>query len=389
MTAIRTSLAFAFESQFRGGLPENGKYLAAPPNSFFTHGHQRSTNRQNTMGTKKFDYIAYGSYHGTWSWSFTADYHYLEPLLAVFEDYKVETIEEDPDKEGSKITGYKHTFRKVDAGRVPTMCFRRVQLNKQAGGENGDEVLYISGAVCTDFNISVNAGQSQVNVSMSGFSAEEYVEIKQLSHTDFKEYDGEHVNFACLFTSDTPSEDSYVGNVQALRVTVKNNAERIWSTCGPIMGGYYEGVSNYEVTANIYSTNPLFRNRLYTGGRAPVTGETTSAVIDGKTVTYVPSVRCKKLAPMESMCITSYSGCAGVGKTLIDAMKVSPFRMDINISDVVFKSMSWERGESSMLMDNLSSAECRSVEFTIFTDATVSSYKNPANDRYISTDDTA
>lgn len=383
MTAIRTSLAFAFESEFRGG-PKDGKYLAAPPNSFFTHGHQRSTNRQNTMGTKKFDYIAYGSYHGTWSWSFTADYHYLEPLLAVFEDYKVEAI-----KEGSETTGYWHTFRKDDAGRVPTMCFRRVQLNKQAGGKNGDEVLYITGAVCTDFNISVNAGQSQVNVSMSGFSAEEHVEIKQLSHTDFKGYDGEHVNFACLFTSGAPSKDSYVGNVQALRVTVKNNAERIWSTCGPIMGEYYEGVSNYEVTANIYSTNPLFRNRLYTGGRAPVEGETTSAVIGGKTVTYVPRVRCKKLAPMGSMCITSYSECAEGDEDFITAMKKSPFRMDISISDVVFKSMSWERGESAMLMDNLSSAECRSVEFTITTDATISSYKSPANDRYISTDDTA
>lgn len=58
MTATRTSLAFAIEDTFCGGpgasqTKNKGKWLAAPPNSFFTHGHQRSTNRMNAAGSKK------------------------------------------------------------------------------------------------------------------------------------------------------------------------------------------------------------------------------------------------------------------------------------------------------------------------------------------------
>ena len=265
MTAVRLGASFALEDEFGKGPGanfSNGHWLAAPPNFFLTYSHHRSTNRMDAMGTKKFDYIAYGGHHGTWSATFTADYEYLEPFLSVFEDYTVElygyswtdpatyrpelmklsaipanekyTLNGTGYKSGEwtelvytdgssgailnkpKITKpdanevdvqvdvtrvYKHLFKKVETKRVPSMCFRRVQLNKVVGGKKGDEILEIYGAVCTEFSLSLTAGSSQVQVSMSGFAKDVKVKLVDvLPSTEYVPYTGEHVMFACLFS---------------------------------------------------------------------------------------------------------------------------------------------------------------------------------------------
>lgn len=85
MTSIRKSVIFAMEDKLGGGLPAKGHYIQAPPHSFISHTPNRSTNRLNASGTKKFDAIAYGKVSGTWDWSFVLDYDYLEPLALIFE----------------------------------------------------------------------------------------------------------------------------------------------------------------------------------------------------------------------------------------------------------------------------------------------------------------
>lgn len=264
MTAVRLGASFAIEDEFGKGPGERfsgGHWLAAPPNFFLTYSHHRSTNRMDAMGTKKFDYIAYGGHHGTWSVTYTGDYDYLEPLLAVFEKYDHElygyswtdpatgkpdlqklselsasakydaegtghqagewreltyvngsgTVLTNPtisklNKEGAQVDVpvtrvYRHLFQKIETKRVPSMCFRRVQLNKVVGGRKGDEILEIYGAVCTEFSLSLTAGSSQVQISMSGFAKDVKVKlVNQLESTEYVPYNGEHIMFACLFS---------------------------------------------------------------------------------------------------------------------------------------------------------------------------------------------
>lgn len=85
MTAIRKSIVFGFEDEFGMGLGAGQHWFAPPPGSFISHTHNRSTNRVNATGSKKYDFIAYGKYSGTWDWSFYLDYEYLEPLKLMFE----------------------------------------------------------------------------------------------------------------------------------------------------------------------------------------------------------------------------------------------------------------------------------------------------------------
>lgn len=266
MTAVRLGASFALEDEFGKGPGSSfsgGHWLTAPPNFFLTYSHHRSTNRMDAMGTKKFDYIAYGGHHGTWSVTYTGDYEYLEPLLAVFEKYDKEpwgyswinpntnkpifrtfadliADGENVPQSGTEITGewqalavdsagnltisgnkavraisteegtysgtpvvvrkiYRHLFQKSDTARVPSMCFRRVQLNRLVNGKYGDEILEIYGAVCTEFSLSISAGSSQVQISMSGFAKDVKVKITDLEATEYAPYVGEHVMFACLF----------------------------------------------------------------------------------------------------------------------------------------------------------------------------------------------
>lgn len=179
-----------------------------------------------------------------------------------------------------------------------------------------------------------------------------------------------------------------MSDVQSLRVTIKNNAERIWPTCGPIMTNYQEGKSEYELTVNIYSKDPTFRNRLFTGGQAPNSTmpnyKTAQVTIDNQTkqVGYLESPLCKKLLPMPQAAIVSYDTCRDIeeGQDLGTTVASADFRFAIYADDIVFKQMSWERGDSSRVMDNLSSAECRAMCVEVLSD--VPNYQSPASTRY-------
>ena len=182
-----------------------------------------------------------------------------------------------------------------------------------------------------------------------------------------------------------------MSDVQSLRITVKNNAERIWPTCGPVMTNYQEGKSEYELTVNIYSKDPTFRNRLFTGGQDPnstmgdnfktvsITPPTGGAAAS---VNYIESPLCKKLLPMPQAAVVSYDTCRDIenGYDLGETVDLADFRLAIYVDDIVFKQMSWERGDSARVMDNLSSAECRDFCIEVLSD--VPDYSNPASSRY-------
>ena len=297
---------------------------------------------------------------------------------------------------------YKHVFRKSDIKRVPTMCFRRLQLNHQVGGKHGDEIMEIYGAVCTEWALSVTAGYSQVQVNMSGFAYTPKTKlVSYLDTTEYTKYNGEHVMFACLFGSHTASKDTYISDVQTLRANIKNNVSRILSTCGPVITNYQEGKSEYDLTLNIYSKDAIFRNRLFTGGQdakpdmpnynkvtvyenqyGVVVPEDYIGTKTDHSYGYLTAPLCKNLAPMPEASIVSYDTCRDIeaGKDLGTTIEEADFKFSLMVDQIVFKQMSLERGDSSKLMDNLTSQECREMWIEVLSD--VEDYENPVDDRY-------
>lgn len=90
MSGVRLGAAFGLENKPGEGPTKTKGWLVCPPNFFITISPIRSTNRMDAMGTKKFDYIAYGGHYVNWSATFTADYKMLEIFLGAFEDYEHE-----------------------------------------------------------------------------------------------------------------------------------------------------------------------------------------------------------------------------------------------------------------------------------------------------------
>lgn len=330
------------------------------------------------------------------------DEYYVSSVTEYKNDTETTTEIAQADQSKIKIRKiYKHTFKKSDIKRVPTMCFRRLQLNHQVGGKHGDEIMEIYGAVCTEWAISSAAGESQIQVNMSGFA---YRPIKKLvpflDTTEYNAYNGEHVMFACLFGSWTAGKDTYISDVQTLRANIKNNVSRILSTCGPVITNYQEGKTEYDLTLNIYSKDALFRDRLFTGGRNPeswmpnydtvtVYEDTYGQVVDQNNGVsskgpygYLRTPLCKNLAPMPQASIVSYDTCRDIeaGQDLGTTIDEADFKFSLMVDQIVFKQMSMERGDSSKLMDNLTSAECRDMWIEVLSD--VEDYSNPANDRY-------
>ncbi len=465
MSGIRLGSAFGFENKPGEGPTKTNGWLICPPNFFITITPIRSTNRMDAMGTKRFDYIAYGGHYVNWSATFTADYEMLEMFLGAFEHYEHAsygfsyvnpnnyktrflllsekyTQEEDPYvgsfnhvsdtgesygvtvvKDGTKYKVtvaseggvdttlstpveikkiYKHTFKKSDIKRVPTMCFRRLQLNHQVGGKHGDEILEVYGAVCTEWAISATAGASQIQVNMSGFAYKPFKKLVPfLDTTEYNAYNGEHVMYACLFDSWTAGTDTYISDVQSLRANIKNNATKVYSTCGPVMTNYQEGKSDYELTVNLYSKDATFRDRVFTGGQkaaewmpnydtVTIYENEYGMVVDPSTpgatakgpYGYLKTPLCKNLYPMDQASIVSYDTCRDIeaGKDLGSTIQEADFKFSLMVDDVVFKQMSLERGDSSKLMDNLTSAECREMWLEVLSD--VEDYETPADSRY-------
>jgi hypothetical protein len=383
MTGIRKSMIFAKECEFGKGAGNN-PWFAPPPGTFFSHQHNRSTNRIDAMGTKSYDAIAYGKESGLFDWSFNLDYNYLEFLQFVFE------VTESGNTNSTTNTEF--TLSKSNTTRVPSFCVRLVTLNEMAGGpDNSDEVLEIRGCVVKSIRFSMSAGASQWGVSVSGFNTQERFWIGKLSSTDYRAHVGQLVEFACLFNDATIlNKTTYIANCSALQMSIENNAEIIDATCTPFSPAYLEGKTNYAFSTSVYSNNPkVFKQRLYTGGKA-VTKDLPGYDEEND---YLKSPLCKNLAPMSEMSIVSYDLCCNAKDAIENtsgadelgkAVSAAKNKLKWDLKNLVIKSMSWMRGDGEKIMDQISSVECQTITMNIKLNADSSKRAdnliiNPAN----------
>lgn len=344
MSGIRQSYVIAREEKFGKGRGSN-PWFAPPPGTFISFTHNRSVSKIYTAGSKFIDEFAFGAVTGSFEWTFTMDYKYLASLALAFEDYTCKANDD-----GS----YTHTFKKANDKRVPSFCIRRKIMNRMANGgiENTDEISEVYGCVVRNLTFSIAAGSSQISVTMTGLFTDEKMALTDLEATDYKEADGQLVEWQCLFDGDSPSCDTYIGDVDSLGVTIENSAAAIYSTCTPIAKNFYEGQTSFTLKMTTYSNNPhKFKNRMYSGG----SDNTTT------------SPKIKQLEPWSTVTLASYSlsmrddGYSDVASCI----EASPMSATFTIKKAALQSLTWQKGDGSKLMDQLTSTSCQNMILTI------------------------
>lgn len=299
--------------------------------------------RVNTEGSKFWDDIAYGSFSGTFEWTFYMDTEYIEPFYLAFEGYSC----------SSSGGQYVHTFQKQNNARIRSFCIRGKLLNRMAGGpSDSDEVTELLGCIVTSVKFSMSAGESATSVTFSGSFADMRSYYGNLSTTDYQEYDGYLTEYSCLFIGNSISDDTYVSMIDSITISVDNNAEMLYTTCSPFAANYYEGVSNFTLSLTGYSNDPArFKRRFYSGG-----------------YTNTPTMPMTKgLQPCDDMYIASYdlSVRDGDADDIGEAVTNSDRYVIYHIEECVYRIAQWQKGDGSKLQDSISSAECRKVGLEI------------------------
>lgn len=346
MTAYRQSMIYALESTYGAG-PGANSFISPPPNTFFTSTHTRSTSIYYAEGTKNWEVVTYGQMQGSWSWSFILDYEYPEPL-ALFFDSVVTT---------STSSGKKIEFSKSSTKRVPSFCVQRKILNNVAGGPSGkDETVVLKGCVARDITFNRSGAGAQIVVSMSGFYADEEMTLSSLTATDYASYTGDPVEYACLMIG---SED--VAYTEQISISISNNASPIYSVCSPFAQNYYEGPTSYRFGTTAYSNNPeRYKRRLYSGGK-----DNRHLKPMGKDLAPVPemSIKCYTYSDHNDPTIDAIV----TGKdTSVDTSSKS---ITFTMTDVIIKSLTWEKGDGQKLMDTISSADVKKIKIVLINQA--------------------
>lgn len=343
MTSIRQSCVWAFEDEFGEGRGSGEQWRACPPGTYISTSHNRSVSKVTAEGNKFLETYSFGTVSGSFSWSFTMDYDYMDPFLLAFEDYNVSS-----NGDGT----YTHEFAKVNNERVPSFCIRRKILNRITGGSK-DELTELYGCVVKSISWSAAAGSSAVTVSVSGLYANEKMYTGDLSATDYTAYDGDLVEFQCLFV-DTLDEDGYVANTDSVGISVDNSASFIYTTCTPFAAEYTEGQTSFQFSTSCYSNDPdRYKRRVYTGG-----------------ATLADAPLSKNLAPVPLMYVASYNlsmnddGFSTVSAAISGSEKTAVF----TLTDTVIRSLTWQKGDNSKLQDSISSTECRAITLTVKND---------------------
>ena len=341
MSGIRQSVITASEDTFGEGRGGNA-WQAPPPGTYFGFTHTRNVSKVQAEGTKTFDTFSFGTVAGSWEWSFTLDYDYMHPLLYVFEDHSVS---------GSAGT-FTHTFAKANNKRVPSFTARVKVLNEMADGPAGsDEVIELRGCVCKSISFSMSAGSSAVSVNMSGFYVDEKMYKGSIGMTDYQPYNGDLVEFSCLFIGD-PECGNYVANTDSLSLSIDNSAQAVYSTCTPFAANFAEGVTQYQFSTTCYSNNPsYYKQRVYSGGY-------------NNTFLYPQS---KNLAPIPKLSVASYSLAMkdGYGDTVQDCIAESPKTAIFTLENTVIKSIAHAKGDGSKLQDQISSTDAQRITLTV------------------------
>ena len=355
MTGIRGSFVFCRERKFRAGKDKEDYWIAPPAGSFLSTTHSRSTQKLFSAGSKYYDTVAYGALSGTWEWTFTLDYDYIEPLFLIFEGVDVD-IKTDKDTNATVST---YTFRKSNALKVPSFCIRQKILNDLTTGfeaEVYDDTKEYYGCVVKTARFSRSAGSSQVSVTLSGFYCYEQMILSNLTSTDYQEYNGELIEYSCLLAG-AISNDNYVANTESISLGIENSAAAIYTTCTSFAKDYAEGQTSFTFGTTCYSDDPeRYKLRLYGGGVKP-------AFTKGKAI----SPLAKRMKPVPVMNIISYTSELDDDNfmTIADVYAKSDKSSCMTLEDVTIKSLTWQKGDGSKLQDQINSTEFRKFKLVI------------------------
>lgn len=368
MTSVRQSFVFGVESEYGKGKSSGYKWIAPPPGSYISTEHSRAAQRVQSTGTKFWDTVAYGKLTGSFTWSFTLDYDYLEPFYLAFEEYVLPTegnkdysTGNDKDNSGRYHTSGYFTFAKKDYSRVKSFTIRRKIINHITGNMGKDEMSELRGCVIRNVRMAKASNTSQVNVTFTGFYSNEELVEGTLDTTDFVPYDGKLAEYMCMYTTDndnpnTATDYAYVANTDSLELSIGNNLDAIFTTCSPFAKNYFEGVSDFAFSTSCYSDDPeRYKLRVYGGG-----SKVKPTATNGNT--YVPAT--KGLTPLKGIKLCTYDGVATDSTddepTSPSNLPTSDNIMIINIRECVIKSLTWPKGDSK-LQDVISSAECKNI----------------------------
>lgn len=367
MTGIRQSVVFCRERSYKAGKHDDDRWIAPPPGTFISTTHNRQVSKIMTEGNKTFDTLAFGQVSGSFEWTFVMDYDYLEPFFLAFEDVSYDS------------TTKEYTFSKVNNKRLGSFCMRGKILNRMTGGTK-DETRELYGCVVRALRFSKTGGASQINVTLTGFYADESIVLDDLDATDYQPYNGQLVEYSCMFIGDI-SDDNYVANTESISISIENSASTIYSVCSPISSEYHEGASAYTFGTTTYSNDPLkYKTRVYSGGYS------------NKPLRPMH----KGLRPIPLINIASYNGeLAPVGTrydpdgvedgdpkddVLLDrfaaAYKESSKSARIVLDDTVIKSLTWQKGDGSKLQDQINSSEVRLISLVVKNSITVKGEDN-------------
>ena len=375
MTAIRMSFVFGMEDvgKYGEGLGTSCKWIAPPPGSYISTQHNRAAARIQSTGTKFWDTMAYGKLTGSFTWNFVLDYKYLEPFFLVFEKYVSPDAADETGAAGSRYTHTQtyHTFAKQDVERVPSFVIRRKIINHITGEpRNSDEMTELRGCVIRNMRVSKASNTSQINVTLTGFYANEVMVTGYLPTTDYQTYNGQLGEYMCMFATDETVQNSpyeYVANTDTLEFSVTNSADAIYNTCSPFAKNYYEGTAAFDFSTSCWSNNvKRYKTRLYGGGQQ-IAGSLNN--VDGS-YTYEPMT--KLLKPITGIKLYTYDGTLDDmdGSSVITQIESSNHVAVVNISECVIKSLTWPKADGSKIQDVISSAECRNIWLEFKNDGT-------------------
>lgn len=346
MSGIRSSFVFCMEDKFKGGKPADRAWICPPAGSFLSTTHNRSTSKIYSAGSKFWDTVAYGQMSGTFEWTFVADYDYIEPFFLIFEDVSYNSSTKT------------YSFSKANVKRVPSFTIRRKTLNRMFNGlydaskDNvDDETIIYTGCVVKTARFSKAAGASQLNVTLSGFYANEEMSSDKLNATDYQEYAGDLMEFQCMFI-DSISSDNYVANTESLSLAIENSAAAIYSTCTPFASEFSEGQTSFSFGTTCYSNDPShYKRRVYSGG------------YDNKTLKPMS----KGMKPIPKVLLATYTGnvSADTSSDVASAYASSGKTSVFTLTKMVVKSLTWQKGDGSKLQDQINSTEVQKVKLDI------------------------
>lgn len=365
MTGVRYSVAIAEESTFGDGAGSN-KFYTLSAGAYMSATANISTETIFSPGAKFFDTAIYGRLSGSFEIDFVLSYEYLGLFKLVFEGYSVEAQKDD---KGTPTGRYIHTFTKANNKRIGSFTIRRKTLNKITGPTAGpDEATEFRGCVIKSLRISQSSGSSKLSVTLSGYFKEPITDLEALSKTDFKEFEGQPVEWACALFDNT-----YVKTVESLTLSVDNGMNMMYTTCRDTSINYYEDKSSFQFGMTTYS-NDFTRVK----GRALSGGQDASNAASGSKYKNM----CKNKKPLKSIKMLSFNTCAEGSDGVLAAYNAASLSVMFNIEDCIVKSATWQKGDGSRMLDQISSAECKKISMVVVNN--IESYATPPTDHQIS-----